>query len=373
MKVHIERSNLWDGIHKVLNIVPTKTTIPILSNFLLEVVKGSLTLSATDLDISISTTVEVDTEEPGSITVPARTFAEVIRELPDYPLLIETGGERITISSQTGQYTLSGLPAEDFPKLPHDVEGTTFELKGNILSKLIEKTAFAVSTDETRPCLTGVLLQISGTKMRLIATDGHRLAKIERILSSPIVSDQKAIIPPKALNHLVRLISGGEELKQATLGENMAVFRLSTSILFSRLIEGPYPEVDQVIPHSNPKKVHVNKETFSLALKRVSILSDSFTHQIVLAIRPGSVELSATNPEIGGEAKETVEADYTGEDLDIAYNANYLIEVLKKMESGEVVFELDTKTTAGVIRPLRQEEDEEYLCVVMPMRMEGEI
>ncbi len=368
MKSKIEQSSFWEGIQKVFSIVPTRTTLPILSNILLTTEEGGLNISATDLDISISTKITAEIEQAGSITVPARKFAQVLRELPSCLLSLESDGERVWLLSDRGRYGLMGLPAEDFPRLPPGVEGKAFQPEGDMLSDMVEKTIFAVSIDESRPALTGVLFKVDGEKISIVATDGHRLAKVSKNISVPL-SPFEAIVPPKALNHLTRLISGGEQLNKVVVGETYIAFDLGETQLYSRLIEGPYPDVERVIPRANEKKMVVDNEAFSSAVRRVSALSDTETHQVCFSIRKGLVKLSATSQEMGGEATEEVDVQYDNEDLDIGYNANYVLEILRRMKSDKVVFELDTPVSAGIIRPSTPPEDEDYLCLIMPLRL----
>ncbi|MCD6170664.1 MAG: DNA polymerase III subunit beta [Candidatus Latescibacteria bacterium] len=368
MKIKIEQVDFWKQIQKVFSIVPTRTTLPILSNILLDAEKDSLSIAATDLDVSICTKMPAQTEEPGSITVPARKFAEVLRELPSCLLSLESDGDRVWLLSDRGRYGLIGMPAEDFPRLPSKGEGTSFQPEGEVLSDIIDKTIFAVSTDESRPALTGVFFKGNGEQIDIVATDGHRLARVSRDMSVPL-SPFEAIVPPKALSHLTRLISGGEELDKVTVGETYITFDLGETQLYSRLIEGPYPDIERVIPRSNEKRMVVDNEGFSSAIRRVSALSDSDTHQVCFSIRKGSVRLSASSQEMGGEATEEVDVQYDNEDLDIGYNANYVLEILRRMRSEKVVFELDTPTSAGIIRPIEQPEGEDYLCLIMPLRL----
>ena len=368
MKIKIEQSIFNEGIQKVFSIVPLRTTLPILSNILLDAKEGGLNISATDLDVSISTKIAAEVEQPGSITVLARKFAEVLRELPNALLSLESDGERVWILSERGRYSLMGLPAEDFPRLPSGVEGTTIQPEGDVLAEMIRKTSFTVSTDESRPALTGVLFKADGKRISIVATDGHRLAEVRKTLSVPF-STFEAIVPPKALSHFTGLISGGEQLKKVVVGETYIAFDLGETQLYSRLIEGPYPDIERVIPQANEKKMVVNNEDFSSAVRRVAALSDTDTHQVCFLIRKGTVKLSATSQDMGGEATEEVDVQYDNEDLDLGYNANYILEILKRMKSDEVVFELDTPVSAGIVKPVTQPEDEDYLCLIMPLRL----
>ena len=228
--------------------------------------------------------------------------------------------------------------------------------------------------------------QITSERSTFVATDGHRLAKVSKQISPGAVADNstdeadpppsvsppqaaEAILPPKALNHLLKLISAGAELSKIVIGENHVLFDLGDTLLFSRLIEGPYVDYEQVIPDSNDKKLIISNSFLSPAIRRVSTLSSSHTHQIRFSLRKDRLHLSATSQEIGGEARETLPASYSDEDLDIGYNANYLLEVLRRIDSDNVAFEFSSPVSAALVRPDTIPEGEEYVCLLMPLRL----
>ncbi len=393
MKVVIDRDELLRGVNAVLDIVPSKTALPVLSNILMDAGDSEgVRLSATDLDISIHCGLQASVEVPGATTVPARKFAEIVRELPNEAVVLTAEEGRVTLQRQggaEGTYTLMSVPAEDFPELPGEVEGPemTFpEAEGasedrHVLGDMIFRTAFAVSRDETRPVLNGVLWQVGEGRMTMVATDGARLVKYSRALSpSPQDGVTEAIVPTRALNHLVKLMSGGCKLERVQFGQNHLMFNLSASgedepgggeeiRLFSRLIEGPYVDYDQVIPQTNGKRLKVSNHLLAPAVRRVSILASSQTHQVRFRLNPNEIELSATSQEIGGEAREVLEADYSDEEMSIGYNSAYLQDILRRIDSDQVMFELDSPVTAGIIRPAEQLEGEDYLCLLMPLRL----
>jgi len=396
MKISTDQHELARGLDTVVDVVPSRSPLPVLSNILLEAKEGQLTLSATDLDISIATRVPASVDEPGKIAVSARKLAEIVRELPRTAVAIGVADSRMTIrchtgvprdeaeegSPEEGVYSLAGVGAEDFPEFPEyqsreggesEAAGVLVAPGGQDLKEMIGKTRFAVSSDETRPVLGGVFWQIQGSQMKMVATDGHRLSKIVRTLPEEAESAKaaEAIVPPKALDTLVKLISSGCDLKGVTIGENHVIFDLDTTVLFSRVIEGPYPDFEQVIPKNNEKKMVVAKDVLLPAVRRVSILSNSQTHQIRMIWDNDMLELSAVSQEIGGEARESIVTQYKDERFEVGYNANYLLEILRKMESGDVIFELDTPVTSGLIRPAQQPEGEDFLCLIMPLRLEG--
>ena len=396
MKVVVDKEELLRGVQAVLDIVPSKTALPVLSNILIDVSQtGGMSLSATDLDISITCTLSASVEAPGSTTVPARKFSEIIRELPEERLVLSEEEGRVTIQRQGGEegtYALMSVSSEDFPELPGQIDGPEMTFPesnggsedGHLLSDMISKTAFAVSRDETRPVLNGVLWQVGEGRMTMVATDGHRLAKYSRAVSKVAAGEvaTEAIVPPRALNHLVKLTSSGSHLERVRFGQNHLMFDLSLSggsggeagvggeiRLTSRLIEGPYVDYEQVIPQSSGKRMRVSTGLLFPAVRRVSILSSSQTHQIRLKLQGNRVELSATSQEIGGEARETLEAEYGDEEMTIGYNSAYLQDVLRRIDSDQVMFELDSAVTAGIIRPGEQPDGEDYLCLLMPLRL----
>ena len=391
VKAVIEREELVRGIQAVLDIVPSKSALPVLSNILVDATPDGIQLSATDLDISIICGINGEVEEPGLTTVPARKFNEIMRELPDESIRLEASEGRVSIERQSGlkgTYALMSVPAEDFPELPSEIEGPDMNfgedggLDGDLINQMVAKTVFAVSRDETRPILNGVLWQVRESRTTMVATDGHRLVKFSKLLPGPegkqVVTE--AIVPPRALNHLVKLISGGSVLQQVRFGQNHLMFTLSDADdfdgegaqaikLYTRLIEGPYVDYEQVIPKGNSKRLYVSNSVLAPAVRRVSILASSQTHQVKIELGENQITLSANSQEIGGEAQEAIEAQYSDETMAIGYNSGYLGDVLRRIDSDDVVFELDSAVTAGIIRPVDQVEGEDYLCLLMPLRL----
>jgi len=369
VKVTIPASSmLMSGIQTVLNVVPPKTTLPILSNVLLETDGSNLKIGATDLDLSISTRVPAQVNEEGAITVPARKFAEMVRELPDMPVEIEVDGVKVVIRCDRGVFRLVGVDKDEFPALPQIQDGKTVSVQSSVLQRLIRKTIFAVSNDETRPGLHGAYCRMEGGKILMVATDGHRLAKASVLVEVADTVSDGIIIPPKALNNLARLVGDSAIPPQITVGENHIVFELEHTTLSSRLIEATYLDYQRAIPVSNNRILSVNRETLYSAVRRVAVLSNATTRQIRFSLRPGFIELSASSHDIGGEAREEVPARYDGEPLDTAYDYRYILDVVERIESDDIVFKLDTPISAGLITPSENVEGEDYLCIVMPLR-----
>lgn len=387
MKITVDRDELWQGIDTVIDAVASKPALPILSNILLCAGRDHLTLSATDLDLSIRTAVPAAIKESGSITVPARTFAGIAREWPASQLSIEVQDNRLLLSGRLGAaegsegvYTLSGIPPEEFPEMPASIEGLNVELgsqadaDGLFVGDMLNKTAFAVSRDETRPVLNGVLWAIDTEGMTMVATDGYRFARNRHLLDLKSQVGEKpgeVILPPQACGYLVKMLGSQRKISRLTLGGSQVLFDLGSTQVLSRVIEGPYVNYEPVIPRQNDKILTISKELFLPAVRRVSILSSTHTHQVRMRIRKNQVELSAASPEVGGEAREVIPASYTQEELDVGYNANYLMEILRKIESEEVIFELHNAVTAALVRPGKQDQSEDYFCLLMPLRPSG--
>ncbi len=387
MKVSIKKEELLKGIQAVIDIVPSKTALPVLSNILIDANNGQgVCLSATDLDISITCKLSATVEDAGSTTVPARKFSEIVRELPEEPLSLVSKEGRVMLQRQSGAegtYALMSVTADDFPELPTEIDGTEIAFAdeeenlpdSNALKEMISKTIFAVSRDETRPVLNGVLWQIGEGRMTMVATDGHRLVKYSRIQKGLPDNNTEAIVPPRALSHVVKLMNGGVSLQKAQFGQSHVLFSLGDEDdgaaiqIFSRMIEGPYIGYEQVIPQNNGKRLRVSNSQLLPAVRRVSILASTQTHQLRLAMKKNELELSATSQEIGGEAREHLGVDYDADEMVIGYNSTYLQDVLRRITCDEVVFELDSAVAAGIIRPGEQLEGEDYLCLLMPLRL----
>ena len=369
MRFKTNKAKLNQAVSRIQSIVPPKSTIPILSNILFDLEKDKLSLKVTDLDVSMTSHIDVEILKTGSITVPAKVFSEIVKELPDYDLDITATENRMEIKCGSGVYKMSGFSAEDFPKLPDVHLGRQIKVKASALCSMVKKVLFAVSKDETRPALNGILWHTSEEALNLVATDGHRLAKVTRNDINITGYKKDIIIPPKVLENLIKLTHDDTEEIGLILNDNSIVFVLEDAVITSRLLEGPYPNYEQVVPKDNDKNMLVEKELLQAAVKRVSILSNSLTHQVRFSIKKDSLELSATNFDFGGEAKENMKVSYQHDDMDIGYNANYVLDVIKQIEGDEVCFELNNPTTAAVIKPQDPDEHESCLFLVMPLRL----
>lgn len=368
MKFTLPKSRLANYLQHILQVVPSKSTLPILTNVLIEALENKVKISATDLDISIAASMEAKVSKKGSASLPARILFEIIKELPESEIGFEAGAQRVEIKIPNGTYKIASVPPDEFPKLPAVNTKKEIKISADNLVKMIKKTTFASSDDETRPALNGVLWQTKGDKMQMVATDGHRLAKmaLENTKLKGLYDD--VIIPPKVLNLIPKFVGDEKQEIGIIFGENNIIFNLNDIILTSRLIEGPYPNFEQVIPSTSDKKLVVSKEDLARAVRRVAILSNTLTHQVKFGVKGNVLTLSTTNADVGGEGKEVLECDFDGEAIELGYNANYITDILGKLDGEEAVFELSTSVAAGVVYSPEISKDD-YLCLVMPLRL----
>jgi DNA polymerase-3 subunit beta len=369
MKFTLPKDQIFSSVQNVMNGVPTRTTLPILSNVLMDASNSKLNLAATDLDVSVMTSIPISSTKKGTLTIPARAFYDILRELPECDVEMQISENRMEIKAERGNYKLSGIPAEEYPKLPGVNLAKEIKISAADLTKMIRKARFAVSTDETRPALNGVLWHTSGNDMQMVATDGHRMAKISLKNTKLKGLHEDVIIPPRVLDLLTKMLGDEEKEIGIVFEENSIIFNLGETVLASRLIEGPYPNYEQVIPRDSDKKMVVNREFLNGAVRRMLILANTLTHQVKFSLKKDSLELSSANFDLGGEAKETLPCDYAGEPMDIGYNASYVLDVLKHLEGDEVIFELATAVSAGKIYSSEKKEGEDYLCLLMPLRL----
>jgi DNA polymerase-3 subunit beta len=367
MKFSMVSEDLSRTLQSVVSAVPPKSTLPILSNFLIEAEDGVLQLTCTDLDMAVCTRTASKTATNGRVTVPARRFTEIVKELPADEVSVASEDLRVTVDCSSGQFTLMGMDAEEFPKLPEVGEGSRVELPGNALVRAIRYSSYAVGTDDARPVLNGVLMELLDGELRLVATDGHRLAKVS-IRDSSFEKAGSPIVVPKTLGLVQRLAGESSDAVGLTVAEKHLMFEIGDSTIYSRLIDGPFPKYDQVIPTDNHNRLVVDRQAMIAAVRRVSILSDSITHQVKVALSADRVDLRVQTADIG-EGTETLEADYDGDEMQVGFNATYLLDALKGMDSEKVVLALKEETTAVVLQPATQAENEEILCLVMPIKL----
>jgi len=368
MRLTISREKLQEGLAAVTASIPAKTTLPVLANILVETTDRGIKLSGTDLDIAVSTEVAADIESPGAVTIPAKKLSEIARELPPSPVKIAAVGEqRITLECGRSRFKLLGLPRDEFPTFPSVKFQESWRIKSGNLQKLIAHTAFAVSTEESRPILNGVLWELRPDRMAMVATNGHRLAKMEMPVESNSVPSHDLIVPPKALEQVRRLFPAEEDLEIAR-GENHIGFRSPFTSVFSRLIEGPYPNYELVIPRDNDRSAVADKGALVSALTRMSFVASDQTHRIRLSFNSGMLKFSVQTPDLG-EAQDELPIRYTGDQLDIGFNASYLLEILRYIPTDEVKLTFKAPERAATLEPEAWSDNASYLCLVMPLRL----
>lgn len=374
MQITCKREELLRGVQTVQSVVGTKSTLPVLANVLLEAKGKKMDMTATDLEVGVKCSVNVEVLEPGAITMPARTLSEVVRELPAEDLKVKVGeNNRVEISSAQAVFNLMGLPKEDYPVLPKFKGDGEFFIDGKLLSEMIRKTIFSVSQDETRYVLCGIYLQAGKGKITMVSTDGRRLSYISRDIGIDKRKEAKVIIPTKAVNELNRILAQVATTEEAekdgkvkiSIEENQISFMIDDTILISRLIEGHFPNYEQVIPRTSTIKLKITTEELLQATKRVALLTTGKSNSIKYSLKKNKLIISA-NTEGLGEARDIVGIDYAGEEMEIAYNPQFLIDVLRNIGCKEVCLELTNSLNPCLIRPT---SGEDYISIVMPMRI----
>ena len=368
MRFTISREKLQEGLTAVAASIPAKTTLPVLANILVETTERGIRLSGTDLDIAVSTEVTADVETPGAITIPAKKLAEIARELPPAPVKIGAMGEqRITLECGRSRFKLLGLPRDEFPTFPQVRFQDSWRVRSGDLQKLISHTSFAVSTEESRPILNGVLWELRSDRMRMVATNGHRLTRMDLPIAGGNSLGGDLIVPPKALDQVRRLFPAEEDLEIAQ-GDNHLGFRSPFTSVFTRLIEGPYPNYEQVIPRDNDRVATSDKVALISALKRMSVIASDQTHRIRLSFNAGLLRFSVQTPDLG-EAQDELPIRFSGDPIDIGFNANYLLEILRYIPTDEVRLTLKAPERAVTVEPEGWSDPASYLCLVMPLRL----
>jgi DNA polymerase-3 subunit beta len=364
MKVTITRENFQRGLSAVAATIPTRTTLPVLSNILVETLEDRLRVRGTDLDISVSVQTPADVERQGAITVPAKKVADIARELPDAPVKLESEGGRALLVCGKARFRLNTLPSEEYPSFPDVPFEEGWQLRGGELQTLSAHTSFAVSGEETRPVLNGVLWQVRGDEMLMVATNGHRLAKMALKLKVG-AGDDDLIVPPKALQQVERLFDAEDDLEIAR-SESHLGFRTARIEVYTRLIEGPYPNYEQVLPKTHDKECQADRAELTAAIKRMAIIASDQTHRVRLSFGPEKLALAVQTPDLG-EAEDELAIEYTGTPIEIGFNAQYLLEVLRYIGTDEVKVSLSAPERPATFEPVGSEQD--YVCLVMPLRL----
>jgi DNA polymerase III subunit beta len=368
MRFTIAREKLQEALTSVAAAVPSKTTLPVLSNLLLEAGERSVQFSGTDLDVLVSVEVPAEVDAPGALTLPAKRLGEIARELPPGPVKIAAMGEqRATLECGRARFKLLGLPRDEFPAFPAVQFNSGWRLKGSVLQDLISRTAFAVSTEESRPILNGVLWEIRPQQLRMVATNGHRLAMTDVPGELGMEATGDFILPPKALEQVRRVFPPDEEVEIGQ-GESHLAFRSPLASVSTRLIEGPYPNYDQVIPRDNDRVAVVDRVSLISALRRMAVVASDQTHRVKLSFNTALLRFTVQTPDVG-EGQDEIPVQYAGDPLDIGFNSSYLLEILRYMPTDEVDFTFKTAERAATITPHDWAGPGSYLCLVMPLRL----
>ena len=365
MKLTITRQNLHNGLGAVSASIPTRSALPVLSNVLLETSDDALWISGTDLDVWIRIKVAAQIVEGGSITIPGKKLQELTRELPDEPVDLHIRGHQVEIDCGYSRIKLNGLPSEEFPNLPEIEFEEGWKVGERSVVTLINTTSFAVSNEESRPTLNGVFWEIDDTRMSMVATNGHRLARMAAQVDPTGGGKAKLVVPPAALAQVARLFDGNGELTVARGGNHLG-FCSDTKEVYTRLIDGKYPEYEQVIPKDNDKSALVDRSALAAAVRRIKVVTSPSTGRVKLSLENDRVLLDAMSPDLG-EAHDEVELEYEGDGLQIGFNATYLLEVLSRMPAGEVKMSFKSAERAATLEPA--DGDLEYLCLIMPLRL----
>jgi DNA polymerase III subunit beta len=364
MEVILDRDAFLKGLQMVQNIVEPRQTLPILANVLLETEEGSVRLTATDLEVGARVSIPARVMGKGAITVGARKLAEIVKELPAAAVSLKVG-DNAGVSLRCGgvTYKLVGMPPDDFPPVVPASPTAWLTLEAKTLRDMLGQTSFAISHDETRYALNGVLFALSGKEMRLVATDGHRLALSIRPLGE-IGRPITGIVPRKAITEIMRVLGAGEEV-QLAITENQFVLQMPNFVMTARLIEGQFPNYEAVIPKGHPGKLMIARSALTAALRRVSVMAEERNKPIKLILGPAALRLSAASQDLG-EAEETLDVDYAGEEVTIGFNSRYVLDAIGPVENEQVVLEFKDSLSPGVVRSAAEEG---YCCVIMPMRI----
>jgi len=369
MKLIVSSSALLKQLQQINGVINANTVLPILEDFLFEVGTNKLTVVATDLETVMRIQMEIEAKEPGKICIPAKILMESLKNLPDQPLTFNIDKNfAVEITSDNGKYKVMGENPDNFPKEPAADDTTSFTMTSSALVTAINKTLFAVSNDDLRPAMTGVFFELDPKFIQFVATDAHRLVRYKRTDVSCPRADS-FIVPKKPLNLLKSALPDKDDELTLNYNNNHLFVKHGTTQLSCRLIDARFPDYKVVIPADNPYKLTVGKGDFQSALRRVSVFSNKSTNQVVLNIQGSELQLAAQDVDFSFEGNERMKCQYNGDDLAIAFNARFLIEMLNAPSSDEVNVELSTPTKAGIIKPSENEENEELLILVMPLML----
>lgn len=366
MKLIVSKDEIQQKLSNIQNIVEKRNTMPILSHFLLEAGKEGSYIIATDLETALKEPLDIKLEKEGKICIPARKMFEIVKEVDTEILCESIDDQWVKIKAGASNFRLACLSAKEFPAWPGMEDMEEIYINARILTDVIDKTVFAAGESDTRYTLNGILFHIlPDGKLNVVGTDGHRLAMTARTIEGSVKEERKNIIPRKAAIELRKLLDKSEDNIKVTFCKNHVMFSIGTIQFLTRLIEGTYPNYEQVIPAGNEKKVVFQKDAFVKTLRRVSIMSKERSNAVRLDLSENRVVITSSNPDMG-EAQDEFAVDYTGEELSMGFNARYLIDILAAMSSENVILEMQAPLSPVLVR---DEKDEGYRCVIMPMRI----
>ncbi len=364
MKLTVNRDALLSALTQVQSVVGARTAIPVLSNVLIQAEKGRIVFSTTDLEVSMRTTVPAEVARAGATTLPAKRLFSVIRELPSRDVEIEVDNKHsASIRCGTAFFKIMGLPDADFPNIPEPADDASYTLEQATLRRMLKSVQYASSVDETRYVLNGVLFSFSDGKLSLVATDGRRLALCDQDVEFPAGAETDFVVPTKTVGELVRNLAGDEPLRITKAG-NQAAFDMGELRIISKLIDGVFPNYRQVIPAACEERVAMERESLLTAVRRVALVTSEQSNSIKLTFGENNLDIFSVTPDIG-EAREQMPIKYTGKEMTIAYNPEFLMAPLRVLDSDEVFLELTDELSPGVMKA-----DMSFLYVIMPMRMQ---
>lgn len=370
MKFIVNSAYLLKQLSNINGVITTNPVVPILENFLFELEKGSLTVTASDLQTSMITELQVESKEKGNIAVPARILLDTLKNLPEQPVTfsIDESTYSIEIISDNGRYKLSGENATDFPKVPNVSNDFSSEISSEVLSRAVNNTIFATSNDELRPAMTGVYVNLGEKNTTFVATDGHRLVRYRR---TDVKSDNGSaiIIPRKALNLLKATLPTENAPVHIDFNLSNAFFKFGNIRMICRLIDERFPDYENVIPTQNNIKMTIGRGELLGALKRISIYANKTTHQVRLKITGSELQISAEDLDFSNEANERLSCEHEGEDIEIGFNAKFLVEMLSNLDTDQIKLAMSAPNKAGVLHPADKDKNEDILMLVMPVML----
>ncbi len=369
MKFTSSSTELQRTLARIGGVIPSKSTMPILENILFDLSNNTLTLTATDMEISLTASLEVRGSDDGKIAVPAKRFMDTVRSFPDTEITFSVDGstQKITLTTDNGQFSLTGENAADYPSLPEFKGKEELSMDASVLRTIIHRTLFAVSTDELRPAMMGVLLQAKGSDLRAVSTDGHRLVRLIRKSPEAEALKRDIIVPAKALQLLSRSLESGRTT--ISLSDTHIRFLFDTTVLISRLIEEKYPNYESVIPLDNDKTMIVEREALMASIRRVALYANVTTRQIRFSLEPSAVTIMAQDIDFGGEARERLACEYDGDPMEIGFNAQYVVDILSHLDTDRASFRFSLPTRAGIVAPADGKNGEDVIMLVMPVRL----